>query len=232
MAEIIPAILAKSFDELEEQLDLIRGFAREVQIDICDGAFVPTKTWPLAHLPDDRFEAIVSQEEGMPFWEEFDFEFDMMVKNPLQKIADFISLGGNRIIVHLDSADDEEIEDILKEYASEDVREFDVEIGFGISAQTDMKRAERFAERVTFVQCMGIKKIGFQGQEFDESVIDRIGLLRHKFPKLIISVDGGVSEENIPTLVAAGADRLVIGSAIWESDTPSDMIEHFQKLAQ
>lgn len=232
MAEIIPAILPKDFDELEEKLELIRGFADEVQIDICDGAFVPSKTWPYAHIPDDRFEAIVSQEEGLPFWEEFDFEFDMMVKNPLQKIADFISLGGKRLIVHLDSANDEEIEDILKEYANEDVRDFDVEIGFGISAQTDMNRALEFAGRATFVQCMGIRKIGFQGQEFDESVIDRINLLRHKFPKLIISVDGGVNEENIPDLVAAGADRLVIGSAIWESDAPSDMIEHFQNLAK
>lgn len=235
MAEIIPAILAKNFDELDEALSLIRGAATEVQIDICDGSFVSSKSWPF-NAPlgkaDENFEAIVSQKEGMPFWQDFDFEFDMMVKNPLQKIADFVALGGGKIIVHLDSADDSEIKKILDEYGGDDIKEFGVEIGLGISATTDMKRAEKFIPQAAFVQCMGIKKIGFQGQKFDEGAIERVKVLRKKFPELIISVDGGVSVENIRALVDAGADNLIVGSAIWESETPGETIKHFQSLAK
>jgi len=235
MAEIIPAILAKNFDELDESLSLIRGVATEVQIDICDGGFVPSKSWPY-NAPlgkaDENFEAIVSQEEGMPFWEDFDFEFDMMVKNPLQKIADFIALGGGKIVIHLDSADDSEMKKVLDEYGNDDIKEFGVEIGLGISSTTDMARAEKFIPQASFVQCMGIKKIGFQGQVFDESVIERIKILRKYFPELIISVDGGVSEENVRALVDAGADNLVVGSAIWDSETPGETLKHFQNLAK
>jgi ribulose-phosphate 3-epimerase len=232
MAEIIPAILPKTFDELEEKLSSIRGFAEKIQIDICDGSFVSSKTWPFAHVPDDRFEAIVSQEEGMPFWEDFDFEFDMMVKSPAQKIGDFVALGGSRFIIHLDSADDAEVKRILDEYGNDDMKEFGIEIGLGISATTDMKRAGGFIPRAGFVQCMGIKKIGFQGQSFDESVIERVRLLRASFPQLMISVDGGVNESNIVALAEAGADHLVVGSAIWSSETPTDALARLQELAK
>ena len=235
MAEIIPAILAKNFDELDADLSLIRGTAKEVQIDICDGSFVPSKTWPF-NAPlgkaDENFEAIVAQEEGMPFWEDFDFEFDLMVKNPLQKIGDFVALGASRVVVHLDSANDEEIKKILDEYGNDDMKEFGIEIGLAVSATTDMARAEKFIPMAAFVECMGIKKIGFQGQPLDESVIERIKTLRRKFPELIISVDGGVHENNIGKLVAAGADRLIEGSAIWDSETPGETIKHFQNLAK
>jgi len=82
------------------------------------------------------------------------------------------------------------------------------------------------------VQCMGIKKIGFQGQSFDESVIERVRLLRASFPQLMISVDGGVNESNIVALAEAGADHLVVGSAIWSSETPTDALARLQELAK
>ena len=230
--EIIPAILAKTFDEIEEKLEQINGVGEKVQIDICDGDFVSTKTWPFTHIPDNMFEMLVSQKEGMPFWESFDFEFDLMVKNPYQKIADFVSIGASRIIIHLDSASDEEINKILEEYSNDDMREFGIEIGLGISTTTEMSRAEKFIPQASFVQLMGIKKIGLQGQPFDESVIDRIKYLRKKFPELIISVDGGVHEENIKSLIKAGANRLIEGSAIWDTETPSETLKHLESLME
>ena len=233
MAEIIPAILEKNFDDIEEKVSLIHRIAKEIQIDICDGSFVPNKTWPLYKEPDDRFEAIVSQEEGMPFWEDCDYEFDLMVKDPTHHIADFIALGANRIVIHDTSASDEEIEKILKEYNSPDnaLSEFDIAVGVAIHSDTSNERMKKLAGLSAYVQFMGIKNVGFQGQSFDENVTERIKLLRKEFPKLIISVDGGVSGENIPALVAAGADRLIVGSAIWESETPADELEYLQKIA-
>ena len=237
MAEIIPAILAKNFDEIENDLGLILGAASFVQIDVCDGFFVPSKSWPFDYasgkpLYDKTFAKIMAQEEGLPYWEDIDYEFDLMVKNPAQKIPDFISAGASRIVVHLDSTNDDEIENILNEYSTDEMREFGVEIGLCISATTDMERAEKFIPQAAFVQCMGIKKIGFQEQPFDEDVIDRIISLRQKFPELIISVDGGVNEDTISSLVAAGANRLIVGSAIWDSETPADEITNLQELAQ
>ena len=55
MAEIIPAILPEDTDDLREKLSLISGIAPLVQIDVCDGKFTPTKTWPYRKGVDETF---------------------------------------------------------------------------------------------------------------------------------------------------------------------------------
>jgi len=233
MVEIIPAILAASFEELEDKLSVLSGHSRAVQIDICDGGFVPSTTWPFEDDGDANFQEIVDQEKGMPFWEDFDFEFDLMVKSADTKIADFISAGASRIVIHLDSVNDEQAEQILKEYGAtnDDLLSFDIMVGLAISATTDMKRVEKFVSQASFVQCMGIQKVGFQGQDFDEGVIERVRTLRTKFSELVISVDGGVHEEVVTSLARAGANRLVVGSEIWDAVSPSEEIERLTEIA-
>ena len=77
---------------------------------------------------------------------------------------------------------------------------------------------------------MGIEKIGFQGQSFDERVLHKVNDLRERFPELIISIDGGVSLETAPLLIKAGANRLVAGSAILKSEDIEKTIKEFQSL--
>ena len=48
MSEIIPAILEKDFGEIKNKLTFLRGQAKCVQLDFCDGVFVPSQTWPFA----------------------------------------------------------------------------------------------------------------------------------------------------------------------------------------
>ena len=81
MIEIIPAILPKNYEDLKNKIALVRGIVPVVQIDICDGIFVPSKTWPFSTggAEDYNFHRILNEEEGMPFWEDIDFEFDLMV---------------------------------------------------------------------------------------------------------------------------------------------------------
>jgi pentose-5-phosphate-3-epimerase len=66
MHEIIPAILPRDLDDLVGHLEEVRGVARLVQIDVVDGRFAPTRTWPY----EDRasFEDILSEEQWMPLW--------------------------------------------------------------------------------------------------------------------------------------------------------------------
>jgi pentose-5-phosphate-3-epimerase len=88
--EIIPAILPKNFREIEEKIDLIKDFSNKVQIDICDGKYVPTITWPYWKAdvkPDENFEAILREDRGMPEWERIDYEFDLMIKDPSEDDA-------------------------------------------------------------------------------------------------------------------------------------------------
>ncbi len=98
MIEIVPAILPPDFMDLSSKLAHVRGVTKFVQIDICDGEFVPSSTWPYGD--PDSFSAILSEEEGMPFWQEFQFEFDLMVARPEEVVQDWIDAGASRIIIH------------------------------------------------------------------------------------------------------------------------------------
>jgi pentose-5-phosphate-3-epimerase len=87
--KIIPAILPKDFFALQEHLERVVGVCKFVQIDICDGLYTQSKTWPFTHTPDIYFDKLVSQEDGMPFWEKIDFELDLMIKNPEEMYETF-----------------------------------------------------------------------------------------------------------------------------------------------
>ena len=82
MSEIIPAIIPKSFSDLTEKLSLVTGLAPFVQIDVLDGKFTPERSWPNISAPDADFVKIIREEEEFPYWEEIDFEVDLMVADP------------------------------------------------------------------------------------------------------------------------------------------------------
>ena len=100
MANITPAILEKNFNEIKNKLTFLRGRAKCVQLDVCDGFFVESQTWPFASggFEDIDFQKIMDEEEGLPFWEEFDFEFDLMVLNAVENFDLYMKLGPKRMI--------------------------------------------------------------------------------------------------------------------------------------
>jgi ribulose-phosphate 3-epimerase len=75
---------------------------------------------------------------------------------------------------------------------------------------------------------MGIAKIGYQGQPFDERVLEQINQIRLASPNLPISVDGGVDVTTEPLLKAAGATRLVSGSAVFGAEDIGDAISSLE----
>jgi ribulose-phosphate 3-epimerase len=92
-----------------------------------------------------------------------------------------------------------------------------IEIGIALNTTTDISEIESMISLVDFVQCMGIEKIGFQGEPFDERVLKHIKELRLRYPDVIISIDGSVNQNTAPLLVQAGVNRLVVGSLLMES---------------
>jgi len=105
-----------------------------------------------------------------------------------------------------------------------------VEIGLAFKPNDDLNIVSRLAEKVDFLQCMGIDKIGFQDQKFDEKVIENVKFLKNNLPGIVISVDGGINLENIEMLLEAGADRLAVGSGIWKNPDPIGAFQTFQSL--
>ena len=247
MVEIIPAILPKNYEDLKNKIALFRGYVPIVQIDICDGVFVKNLSWPfmagkrsgLGNLKrpdleeaflDLHFRKILNEEEGMPFWEDIDFELDLMVADAVENFDLYAKLGGKRIVFHADSVGDlEDFKNFLQgmdEYTREAM-----EIGIAVNTNADLHKILPLVNNVDFVQYMGIEKVGFQGQEFSLKTIENVKALKARFPDLVISVDGGVNFETAPALLGAGASRLIIGSAILNSTDIIGTIEEFKNIA-
>lgn len=219
--EIIPAILPRDFSEIEDKVSYVRGLAPIVQIDICDGKFVPSTTWPYKKR-DENFEQIIKEERGMPSWEDLNYEFDLMIKDPSEDDArQWLSAGAVRIVLHAESSLDlTPVMNVLNGL---------VEVGLAINIQTPLDVIEKYKDKITYVQFMGITKIGFQGQAFDPKVLAKIKECKEKCPTLIVQVDGGVSLATAEQLAEAGADRLVAGSVLFGSD---NIVDTYRRLEQ
>lgn len=240
--DIIPAIMPAHYDDLRTKAGRVRGLVPLAQIDIMDGVFVPSTSWPYTEggtKVEPHFLALSGQKEGMPCWEELDYEIDLMIAKPERHIDEWLPLGASRLIFHIESIGDHAAffdHAIFQSGAREIAGEKVIEVGLAINPDTPPETIEpylsdmRYLGRVDFVQCMGIAKIGYQGQPFDERVLERINRLRVKHPNLPISVDGGVNKDTAKLLKQAGATRLVAGSAIFGHEDTASAIEELKRL--
>ena len=220
--EIIPAILPKNFAEIVDKVELIKNIADIVQIDICDGKFVPSVTWPY-WKKDENFEAILREERGMPAWEKIDYEFDLMIENPSEDDArKWLSAGAKSIVLHFESSKDLSL--VIN------VLHGLVEIGIAIDFKTNIQEIKKYSDKINFIQIMGIRKAGFQGQKFEPNTLDKIKEVKEIFPNIKIQIDGGITLENAPLLKHNGVDRFIVGSALFESENIIHSFEQFKRI--
>jgi len=209
MIEIIPAIMPESFKELEEKIGPIHKLVKNVHLDVMDGSVTSSKNWPFTEEGLEEMKKITSGEVGLPYWKEINYEVDIMMQNPEESFAEWVNAGFHRIIVHSDMT--EKIISILKEWKGV------VEIGVAVGLETENEGIYKYVDAgADFVQFMGIYQIGFQGNPFDARIFEKITKMREVYPNLPISADGGVNMVTARELLEAGADRLVIGSAIFK----------------
>jgi ribulose-phosphate 3-epimerase len=230
--EIIPAIMASSYEDLTFRVASMNGIAKLLQIDVMDGKFVENKSWPYVKSEDRDFIKIIKQEEGLPDWQDFDFEIDLMIRDVENEASKWIAAGASRLVVHYKSEPEEIIKRTLRDSKEKGVEvvvdfELDMEIEEIVKILHNFKKEEI---EIDGVQVMGIDKIGFQGEKFDHKVLYYVKELHKEFPDLIISVDGGVKPEYAKPLADAGVHRLVVGSAIFEDDSPRDAYDHFKSV--
>lgn len=232
MGVIIPAILTSSRKEVEEQLALVKGLVDTVQIDAVDGRFVSPPTWPY-NAKDDELTALIEAGTTLPEWGHFRYEMDLMVANPEAEAERWVSLGAQRILVHVESTKElaKIIDNLGHRYGHDKGFAPDlISFGLAINVDTDSEALEPFADRIDYVQFMGIATIGKQGIPFDPRVLKKIEAFRKRHPEMTIQVDGGVSLQTAPDLLAAGADRLVAGSAIWKAPDIAEAIHAFEDI--
>ena len=228
MIEIIPAIIPKSAEHAEASLKQVVAHVETVQIDVVDGVFVPTTSWPYTLPADERVGEVAAVFDQ---FSSLRYEVDLMVAEPLEALEMWAEAGAARFIVHIESVADFSM--VLDRFRALQQSYADTVLELGIALNTTTTNADvlPFVASVSVVQCMGIANIGFQGQPFDDRVIPKIHDLRERYQEAIISVDGGVSRNTAARLTAAGANRLVAGSAIFGSNDVREAIAQLQKTA-
>jgi len=229
MIEIIPAIMPKTYEKLKEQIAQVRGLVQIVQLDLMDGKFTQGITWPFKDTDEQSLNNILDEKEGMPFWEDIDFELDLMVSDAWENFPFYMKLGPKRMVFHIEAITDipafkEFLEGI--DMYTRDATEF----GIAINTTTPIETIYPLVNAVDFVQMMGIEHIGKQGEPFDNRVLASIKALREKFSGVVISVDGAVNKETLPLLYAAGAERFVVGSDLFNSPYLEKELQDLESL--
>jgi ribulose-phosphate 3-epimerase len=222
MIEIIPTYVPRDSEDLAAGAEKIRIFSSGIHIDVDDGVFAPHLTWP--YVSQGVFEPF-----DLASLAALDVETHLMVAQPREIGIAFARAGAMRIVGHVEGfCDPREARDTLAAWRSVGASE----VGLGLLLDTPLTVLEPLVKTCDVVHMMSIATIGTQGIPFDPHSIERIAEFHERHPDILISVDGGVSESNIVSLVKAGARRFGIGSAIMKSDNLKAAYENLKAVAE
>ncbi|MBI3459122.1 ribulose-phosphate 3-epimerase [Candidatus Azambacteria bacterium] len=205
MTEIIPAIIAQDFKELQDKINLVEFCVDWVQIDVIVGIFVTSLNWN-------------NPSEIKNLKTQINIEVHLMIDQPELVIDSWINSGAKRILVHYEST--KKLDEVIDK-----IKKAGLEVGIVLKMETPIEVLDNFIDKIDVIQLMGIVEIGFYGQPFDHRVLKKISTLRKIYPNVIIEIDGGVTLEKAEALVKAGVNRLVAGSAIFKSNDIKETIE-------
>jgi len=225
--EIVPAIIAKSFDELQEKIKLVEPYVKSVQIDIMDGIFTPEKSWN-------------NQKELKNINTSLSIEAHLMIEDVESEIERWLDSGVERILAHWEAIEkltvnrkqltiEELVENLSRKCTKKNV-EFGIVLNLDTSVSALGKMLSVNCYLFSVVQLMSIAKIGEYGQPLDEKVIPKIRALKEQHLNVKISVDGGINSQNAKQILEAGADVLVIGSGIFNSKDVGGVIKEIRKV--
>jgi ribulose-phosphate 3-epimerase len=202
MVKLAPSILSADFVRLGEQIDEVaRAGADYIHIDVMDGHFVPNITIGVPVV------ASIRRVTSLPL------DVHLMIEHPERYISDFANAGANIITVHVEASP--HLHGTIQA-----IRELGVKAGVSLNPPTPLSTIEEFIARVDLVLIMSVNP-GFGGQSFIPETLPKIANVR-KFLEdrelgAELEVDGGITADNAPDIVGAGADVLVAGNSVFRA---------------
>lgn len=203
MIKVAPSILAADFSKLGEEVNKVTmAGADYLHIDIMDGHFVPNISLGPAIVKSIRN------------YTDLKFDVHLMINNPDKYIDAFVEAGADIITVHVEACP--------HLYRTiEHIKSYGCKVGVVINPHSPVALIENVLDNIDWVLVMTVNP-GFGGQKFIKSVLKKIELLdelrTEKNYKYKIQVDGGINKETARLCENVGADCLVAGSAIFNSD--------------
>ena len=200
---IAPSLLAADFRNLEREFEKInQSEAKWLHFDVMDGMNVPNMSFGFPIL-----------EAARKLTDKF-IDIHLMIEEPHRYFEEFKKYGADGITIHFEK--NLHVSDDLKRISS-----LGMKAGLVINPDTNVEVIEPYLNQVDLVLIMSVFP-GFGGQKFIEATYDRVqqarNLIENSGRCIILQVDGGVSVENSLALIEAGADALVCGSALFQSE--------------
>ena len=202
MRKIAPSILSADFSKLGEEILAVEAAGADwIHIDVMDGHFVPNIT--IGPGPVKSLRKITT----LPF------DVHLMIENPERYIDSFADAGSDVITVHVETARH-------LHRAISQIKERGVKAGVSLNPATPLVQVEPILSDVDVLLVMTVNP-GFGGQKFIEQSLPKIRKAREMVnsiaPNVAIEVDGGVTLDNIKSIIEAGADILVAGASVFGS---------------
>lgn len=212
---VSPSILSADFGNLQADIEMLnRSEADWIHADIMDGVFVPNISFGFPVL---KAVAKVAQKP---------LDVHLMIVQPEKFIPEVKALGAHIMNVHFEACP--HLHRVVQQ-----IREAGMQPAVTINPATPVSLLKDIIKDVYMVLVMSVNP-GFGGQAFIEHSLDKIrelkALINETGSEALIEVDGGVNIETAPQLIAAGADVLVAGSAVFKASSPEEAIHQLKQL--
>jgi len=210
---LAPSVLAADFSKLGEEVKKVADAGAEyIHLDVMDGAFVPSISF------------------GMPVIEKLRgctdkvFDVHMMVEEPGRYVQDMKKVGADLICVHQEAC-------VHLDRTINQIKEAGCKVGVALNPATPVETLSCILDQVDMFLIMSVNP-GFGGQKFIPYTVEKIKKLRKMLDdaglKTDIQVDGGVTAANVRTLIEAGANVFVAGSAVFKNDAAANTKEFIE----
>ena len=200
---LAPSILSADFARLAESLQVL-GDRCVVHVDVMDGRFVPNITLGMPVV------AALRRETKLPL------DCHLMIVEPAKYALEFVKAGADWVSIHQEA-------DPHAHRTLTAIREAGAKAGIVLNPGTPVETLTDLVGVFDFVLLMSVNP-GFGGQSFIPRVLDKVrrldALRQERGASFFIQVDGGVGPGNAGALVAAGADVLVAGNAVFKAADP------------
>jgi ribulose-phosphate 3-epimerase len=200
--KLAPSILSADFARLAEQVaEASSAGADYIHIDVMDGHFVPNISIGIPIV------ASLRPQTNLPL------DVHLMIQHPEQYVSQFADSGADIITVHVEACSS--LHRLIHS-----IKELNVKAGIALNPATTLTSIEEILPYLDLVLIMSVEP-GYGGQSFIQSSLDKISRLRkmldNKKLNAELEVDGGITVDNAPGIVKAGANVLAIGSSIFNA---------------
>ncbi len=199
---IIPAILTDSKEEMHRLTQLLNDQSEWFHIDILDNTLVKGETVSLKDVQQIQCTQKI--------------EVHLMVDNPQQYFQECEDNNIQRVIVH------REAKGFL--LAKEKAKQYTFQLGVAVNPESSIEGLRD----IEYIQIMSVQP-GKQGNEFQEKVLDKLREVQKLYPDAKRAIDGGVDEKRLRDVIKAGAQNIVIGSAIVKKSSPQEALKKLQE---